>query len=140
MNNEEVGRYPAREWRAMWAKAEHMREAGEEGAGSGRSMKARVEDVEEQRSKTKAETPPMHEPRCRERSHQKSMTAAQAIDTIAKHLTTNKAQLFPTTRSPEPRELSKEMQEVMDQWVANSGINVYGGLSPLEREAKPIDY
>ena len=134
MNGGEGKVHPAREWRAMGARAESMREAGEEGARSGRSMKARVEDEEEQGDKTKAGTQPMHEPRCRERSHQKSMTAAQAIDTIAKHLTTNKAQLFPTTRRPEPRELSNETQEVMDQWVENGGINVYEGLSPEERK------
>ena len=56
------------------------------------------------------------------------------MDIIAKHLTMNKAQLFPTTRRPEARKLSTESQEKIDEWVGNSGINVYKGLTVGERQ------
>ena len=75
---------------------------------------------------------PMTEPR-RKTGTKHAMTASKAIDEIAKHLTTNKAQLFPTDRRPEPRELSTEKQGIIDEWVGESGINVYEGLNEEEK-------
>ena len=56
MNSEEGKVYPTRDWRAMGARAECLREAGEEGARLRRSMKGRVEDEEEQGDETTAVT------------------------------------------------------------------------------------
>ena len=63
------------------------------------------------------------------------MTAMEALDTMSRHLTVNKAQLFPTCRRPEKRELSLTAQEECDEWVRKSGMTIYEGLSQEERDA-----
>ena len=97
-----------------------------------REMKARVDDDMEEGNRDERRIPPLVEPRCRPRTG-KTMSAVESLDEIAKHLTTNKAQLFPTTRRPATRELSNEKQEVMDEWGRESRINVFEGLTEGER-------
>ena len=58
----------------------------------------------------------------------KAMTASEALDKISKHLTVNKAQLFPTKKRPEKRRMSEAPQEVCDKWVKDKGISIYEGL------------
>ena len=105
----------------------------QEGTGAKKGKKAWVEDGQEEMHESRGIRTPEAEPRMWGRS-KISMSATKAMDEIAKHLTTNKAQLFPTTRRPAPRALSDERQEVMDEWVEKSGINVYTGLSENERK------
>lgn len=63
-----------------------------------------------------------------------AMSKSEALDIVSEHLTTNKAQLFPTRRRPVRRKMSIASQEVCDQWVADKGINVYDGLTPEQKE------
>ena len=63
------------------------------------------------------------------------MTAMEALNTMSRHLTVNKAQLFPTCRRPQKSELSLTAQEECDEWVRKSGVTIYEGLSQEERDA-----
>ena len=64
----------------------------------------------------------------------RAMSASKALDIVFEHLTSNKAQLFPTRRRPERRELSNAPQEVCDEWVRLKGVSIYEGLSPEKKQ------
>ena len=68
----------------------------QEGSGAKKGEKAWVEDGQEEMHESRGIRTPEAEPRMWGRS-KISMSATKAMDEIAKHLTTNKAQLFPTT-------------------------------------------
>ena len=62
------------------------------------------------------------------------MTATEALDIVSKHLTVNKAQLFPTRRRPVKREMSTASQAECDNWVKESGVSIYEGLTREEKD------
>ena len=71
----------------------------------------------------------------------KAMTASEALNILSEHLMVNKAQLFPTERRPERRDMSDAPQEECDRWVKEKGFSIYEGLSEKERvEAKRLVY
>ena len=62
------------------------------------------------------------------------MTATEAFDVVSKHLTVNTAQLFPTRRRPLKREMSTASQAECDDWVKESGVSIYEGLTREEKD------
>ena len=62
------------------------------------------------------------------------MTATEALDVVSKHVTVNKAQLFPTRRRPVKREMSTASQAECDNWVKELGVSIYEGLMQEEKD------
>ena len=62
------------------------------------------------------------------------MTATEALDVMSKHLTVNKAQLFPTRRRPVKRDMSTASQGECDRWVKESGLSIFEGLTQGEKD------